>query len=354
MAKKNNSNQDIDFESASDAMNSLMACSLASTSIRKVYLKLCAIADTPVVITKKELMADIKRDFRVCKVDRPRPTVESLEPDDPHFNTDGFAVRSHYPGPHLRQYQNNAMVTLKKQMRPDLHTFDLCRRIDLSGQLIGDQGVADLCVHLSKSPVETIALNNNKITDKGLIVLSLQLRSLDNLRNLHLAGNLFRDEGIEALFHGDRYSPSLRFLNLSENNLGNRSAWAIGMMFYSSRVCELEELMIGGQCHIRYSIDPFVRALVPHLILPGNRCLKRLHVGHAGVTDAGIRAIITLLMAKADTAETVAHGVHCGVLRGGGLEGLVLSRTALFSSPHRYAFLHALVVSEEVEYSRVQ
>jgi hypothetical protein len=294
-----------------------MACSLASTSIRKAYLKICEIADKPLIVTKQELMVDIKRDFRVCKVERVYKT-ESLEPDDPQFNTNGFAIRTHYPGPYVRGYANNALLDLKKKMHPQLWTFELCRVIDLSGQLIGDHGIDELCLHLAHSPVETIALNNNRITDKGLIALSLKLRSLSNLRNLHLAGNTFHDEGIEALFHGDRYSPSLRLINLSENNLSNRSAWAIGMMFYSSRVCELEELIIGGQFNIRYSIDKFVRALIPHLILPGNRCLKKLNIGHAGLTDTGIMAVISLLMAKQHKAEDVAKGVHKDSLRGGG------------------------------------
>lgn len=275
-------NHDVDFDSTQDAMNSLMACSLASTTIRKAYLKICEIADAPVIVTKKELMADIKRDFRVCKVENVIE-FESLEPDpdDPNINNSGFALRSHYPGPYTRRYQNNAFQSLKKQLHPQLWTFELCQTIDLSGQLIGDKGVDDLCVHLSHSPVETIALNCNNITDEGMVTLSLQLRSLNRLRSLHLAGNKFRDAGVEALFHGDRYSPSLRLINLSENDLCSRSAWAIGMMFYTSRVSELESLLMGGQCHLRYSVDKFVRALVPHIILPGNRCLKKLSIGES-------------------------------------------------------------------------
>jgi hypothetical protein len=352
--KNSQTSHDIDHDATSDALNSLMACSLASTSIRKAYLKICEIADTPIILTKKDLMDGIVRDFRICKVERVHEEVQSLDPDDPKFNKNGFAVRSHYPGPYVRQYQNNAMVDLKKKMHPKLWTFDLCRVIDLSGQLIGDKGIDELCIHLSHSPVETLALNANNITDKGLIALSLNLRSLSHLETLHLADNKFRDEGIEAMFHGDRYSASLRLLNLSENNLSNRSAWAIGMMFYPSRICALESLLIGGQCNIRYSIDKFLCALVPHLILPGNRCLKKLNIAHAGVTDVGIVAIMTLLMAKPDPADVVAKGMHSDVLRGGGIEYLVMSRSPIFRSRHRHSFLHTLIVSIFVLYSSLK
>ena len=341
--KQKDFNHDIDKDAASDAMNAMMACSIASTSVRKAYLKICEIADTPVIVTKKELMEGIVRDFRICKQEVVHKTA-SLEPENPAHRQNGFATRTHYPSPFVRRYSNNALTDLKKKMHPKLWTFELCRVIDLSGQLIGDHGMMELCENLAQSPVEKIALNYNNITNKGLIEFSLKLRSLSNLRELYLAGNKFRDDGIEALFHGERYSPTLRLINLSENNLSNRSAWAIGMMFYPSRECQFEELIIGGQHTIRYSLDKFLRALVPHLILPGNRCLKKLHVGHAGLTDSGILAIISLLLGKLDKAEDVAAGRHKDILRGGGVEYLVMSRSPIFKSPHRVAFLNALVV----------
>ena len=337
--------QDIDFEAASEAYSAMMACRITTSSIRTTYNKLCNITEFPPVVSKKELMVDISRDYRVCKVSREVNVYKLPGFDNPDELRSGFAQRTVYDGPYVRDYKQNAMQDLIKKLHPKLWTFDMCRVIDLSGQLIGDSGVNDLCKNLSGSPVETLALNKNNISDEGLMALSLHLRSLSHLQCLHLARNAFRDEGIEALFHGDRYSPSLRLLNISENNVGARSAWAIGMMMYPSRQSHLSELIFGGQCHLHYSSDNFIRALIPHLILHGNRCLKKLNVSHSGLTDSGILGIITLLMARQSGGEDRFELSKSHFRREKGIEYLVLSRAPIFWSKYRFAFLNALMVS---------
>jgi hypothetical protein len=202
--------------------------------------------EAPAKVTKAELMVDVKRDFRFFRTSRYQTVEGPVEGDDDYVSESDYR-RDFYPSPFIRNYKAEVFTDLKRFVQPGLASFQTIRIIDLAGQRIGDDGLCDLCFGLKDCPVETLSLSRNLITDIGLAYLAGVLRSLKQLDTLHINENNFGDDGVEALFHYDNYSRSLRHINLSTSKLGKGSAWAIGTMFYKSRESNLEELHIGGQ-----------------------------------------------------------------------------------------------------------
>mmetsp|Transcript_7929 Transcript_7929/g.11822 ORF Transcript_7929/g.11822 Transcript_7929/m.11822 type:complete len:1126 (-) Transcript_7929:770-4147(-) len=323
---------DMDFLQMKDALTAVVACSVTGSIIRTAFVRVCNITDVPVVITRAELMADIKRDFRFVKGPQyVKPLQHSV--DDGTDASGNPYKRDMYPSPFLRDYKATQFNELKKHVQPKLWTFNAVRVIDVAGQMApkGDKGLQELVSHLAGCPVEILSLSNNNITDVGLKHFAPVFRSLKCLHTLHLTHNKFTDEGMEALFHIDNFSPTLRVLNVAFNELGKGSAWVLGRMFEKSRAALLEELWIGGQTHYRYTVNKFFLNFVPHLLYPGARPLKRLDVSSAGLNQEGLTALIALIVSSKD------------------LEHVNVSRTPIDPTPLRYAFISALMANTSLK-----
>jgi hypothetical protein len=316
---------DREYEEVKDALTSLVSCSIVSHAIRHAYVQVCDIQISPVRVTRNELMQDIKRDFHFVKGSQYRRGSQIYQ-DDPLLQSQ--YRRDEYLNPYLRNYSASVFEDLNRTLHPHLNSFNSVMTIDLSGQLQHNSTelLSSFLNNLSGCSLEVLILTNNKITDEGLKILASKIRSYRSLHTLYLNQNQFTDDGIEVLFHNDHFSSTLQILNLSYNQLGRTSAWAIGRMFAPGKIVNLEELYIGGQVNYHHSIDPFFISLVPHLLYPGARRLKKLDISSSGLSLDGLSALITLI------AWTPS------------LEILNMSRIPIEPSRYRSQFILALLV----------
>lgn len=243
-----------------------------------------------------------KRDLNINakpKYEKPNPIDTSAEV---HGKT-GYADLDEYPNSFIRDYQLNAFSASMKLIHPRLQIFKNILRIDMSGQLIGDEKLEELCQMLPKCPLEILSLNECDVTDSGMEILSSVLRSLPLLRQLNLSSNLFTDTGVSYLFQSDKYSPNLESLHLSRNGLTLKSAYYIGQMFAPEMKCKLDSLYLGGRLGEKSFGNEFIRVLVGALCKPCARPIKLLHYPDAGLTDDGIASICALITCSSDIRE---------------------------------------------------
>jgi hypothetical protein len=226
--------EDLDHKQMREALTSVVSCSIASGAVRAAFVKVCNITDEPLIITRAELMEGIVRDLHYMKSSQYK-RADGVISDD--YISDAEYRRDIYPSAYVKDFKERAFNDITKRINPKLPEFSAVRQIDLTGQLIisPDTRLMELCENLKGSPVELLALGNNGITNVGISQFAKILRSLSRLHTLHLNHNKFTDDGLETLFHSDNYSPTLRKLNLSYNDLGKGSAWAIGRIFTPGR-----------------------------------------------------------------------------------------------------------------------
>lgn len=222
--------EDLDHLQMREALTSVVSCSVASSAVRHAFVKVCKISETPLIITRAELMEGIVRDMHYLKSSQYKRSVDNLQDN---YISDVDYRRDIYQSAYIKDFKEQTFHDIIQRVKPNFPDFRALRQIDLSGQLIlaPDTRLMELSESLSGSPVEILALGSNNITDVGLAQFAKVSRSLRHLHTLHLNHNKFTDDGLEALFHSDNYPPTLRKLNISYNNLGKGSAWAIGKMF---------------------------------------------------------------------------------------------------------------------------
>jgi hypothetical protein len=287
--------RDREYEEVKDAMTSLVSCSIVSHAIRHAYLKVCEITIDPIRLTRFELMKDIKRDFHFVKGSQYQRTSQRYKDD---LIVESQYRRDEYLNPYLRNYSASVVQDLNQIIHPShYNSFNSVMTIDLSGQLQHNSTelLSTLLNNISGCSLECLLLTNNRITDHGMKILALKIRSFHFLHTLYLNQNEFTDEGLHLLFHNDYFSSTLRILNLSFNQLGKMSAWSIGRMFAPGKIADLEELSIGGQVNHHHCLDDFFISLVPHLLYPGARSLKKLDISSSGLSLNGLSALITLI-----------------------------------------------------------
>lgn len=317
--------KDREYQEIYDALTSLVTCSIVSHAIRHAYVKVCDIKEGPVIVTKQELMQDIKRDFRFVKGSQYRRNSQKYR-DEIIFGSQ--YRRDEYTSPFLRDYQETALAEVNRTIQPHLPSYKKIKYLDLAGQLQHNsyELLSTLLENISGCPLEVLVLANNNITDDGLKILASKIRSFHYLHSLYLNNNQFGDDGIESLFHTDNFSSTLRILNIAYNKLGKTSAWSIGRMFAPGNISNLEELYVGGQVTYHYSIDQFFISFVPHILYPGARKLKRLDISASGLSLNGLSALITLI------SWTTS------------IEILNISQIAIEPTKYRYHFILALLV----------
>ncbi|NXT71710.1 DRC5 protein, partial [Chaetops frenatus] len=96
--------------------------------------------------------------------------------------------------------------------------------LDLSHNLIRDNGAQALGKLISHSRLETLNLCNNQICHLGAQALAQGLAESSTLTSLNLRLNFVEDKGGEAIGHALLTNTSLKFLHLGSNNLSEPTA----------------------------------------------------------------------------------------------------------------------------------
>uniref|UniRef100_A0A7S4K9R2 Uncharacterized protein n=1 Tax=Paramoeba aestuarina TaxID=180227 RepID=A0A7S4K9R2_9EUKA len=94
--------------------------------------------------------------------------------------------------------------------------------INLSSNLLGDEGAASVAAALSKAqaPVPSLDLNHNKIGDKGAAAIAELISNSTHITSVNLVGNEIGDEGAAKLADAIAAQPAIESVDLSNNQLG--------------------------------------------------------------------------------------------------------------------------------------
>ena len=102
--------------------------------------------------------------------------------------------------------------------------------LDLASNKLTDQSVVILGTNLASLPnLRSLDLRNNEIGDAGIKAISASLNHLSQMTNIMLAGNKIGEDGANTLAGHMWKTKSLRFINLSLNNIP--SAGVLGLRF---------------------------------------------------------------------------------------------------------------------------
>jgi hypothetical protein len=160
---------------------------------------------------------------------------------------------------------------------------------------IGDERFAEIATTLrSQSHLEYLIFDNNNIGRSGCVALGNTLSRLpasNNLKTLHLSGNVIDDVGLQALAEGMMNCHSLTTIYLG----GNRSITAAGLSSLSPLLqSESHSLVKVSLFNINFRDDGAI-ALAEGL--RGNKTLKELWLSPetAGITSVGWSAFSRLL-----------------------------------------------------------
>lgn len=160
--------------------------------------------------------------------------------------------------------------------------------LDLSSNNIGDEGITALaaCRKLLQG-LGFLRLNDNDISDKGLMVLSsvLQDGASPRLRVLHLCYNLIGPKGVSALAQSLQWLPLLETLNITGNVIGLQGCEAVALAFQHCHKLQwlyMDGDEIGAQG---------ARVLSKGLRLPACPKLSFLHVNSEAIGAEGRRLL---------------------------------------------------------------
>lgn len=317
----------------SAAQIAIIACQIPHDAINSGLLK-SIVVWRETRKTKAEWNAERKRDVQICKAPTRSGKDVYVDPLAEFLETHGkvsYSLESD-PVPYLRSYTYSSYLYALKNMNVAFASFQRIQCLDFSGQLLGDDRLAEACSGLRRCPLAVLSLCYNNITDRGMTVLARHLRSLGNLQELNLAGNLFSDAGVQAIFENDCYSPTMVKIDLSCNNLGPKAAYALGNMFSSDdRVCRLDSLFLGGKVGKRGWGNDFLRVLVEHLCRQGARPLRRLSIPSAALFAGGISCLAALVATSTS------------------LEVLNLTKNTLADAESRNHLRHALRINSSLQ-----
>ena len=93
---------------------------------------------------------------------------------------------------------------------------------------MGDEKFASLVTLLDKTPIATLNITNNNITNKSMFTFGKVLKKLVSLKVIILSNNQFTDEGVSYILSSYNYSSCISTLDLSYNKLGLKSAYLLG------------------------------------------------------------------------------------------------------------------------------
>ena len=227
----------------------ILACNFSKSVIDEGFKK-AAVALKPKVQTKQGYKNALKRNYTLgIKKDSSPPVTnnKSIDALADQMEVNGrpvyYAIETE-PNPYLKNYHQKIFSDIIYDFSNDLRIRSNILRLDLTGQLIGNQGLSKLSNLLVNSPIEVLVLTNNDIDDDGIKEFSKILRSLSNLSELFLNSNKITDSSIEALCHSSSYSFSLKLINLARNHLTRLSAYDLGLMFTTKRHSKVSTIIL--------------------------------------------------------------------------------------------------------------
>ena len=231
------------------AQAAALSCEMSLSSIRQ-GLKATVLKLSKKVKTKYEWNQERVRDFRNCKTPAVVAAPMSVEDQLELNGVVSYQLMYNDPVPYLRDYKYKVYEDALQQVNFK-YVFKNLRKLDMSGQLIGDERVKELCGAVRRSLLEVLILTQNKITDAGMTELAGTLRTLFSLAELNVSANNFTDAGVKVICSDEFYPPSLKLLDLSCNALHAPSAVYIGYLlqpnFQPNLAHNLESITLGGR-----------------------------------------------------------------------------------------------------------
>jgi len=131
--------------------------------------------------------------------------------------------------------------------------------LNLSGEKVGDSGVAALLSFKGLEKVTQLDLRYNQISEKGARLLA-ESNKFPRLKSLDLRHNFFLDSGAVSLANSTGF-PNLQKLNLSFNEIRDQGALALGT---SNNFPKLQKLDLRGN-YLAGETKSILKAGLSHL-----------------------------------------------------------------------------------------
>lgn len=183
--------------------------------------------------------------------------------------------------------------------RPECETHD-CRGVHAlqEDNRIGDKGAKSLAAALSsnRSNITRVSLFDNKIGDAGATAIATTLSQNTSVYSLNLGGNNLSDAGAMAIAEGLRDNGNLRELLLWGNAIGDRGAAAISQVLSFTNI---KKLSFRGNVIGDEGAIALARAMYSH------PTLKTLNLGNNQLTSIGAQAILEAVQANPSEGRTV-------------------------------------------------
>ncbi len=169
-----------------------------------------------------------------------------------------------------------------------------CTILDLSGNEITCEGVILLADALNNNlTIKELILYNNRIGDKGIRALALEL-SINNstLKKLNLGFNDITDDGAQHLAQMLKTNRTLTHLSLQQNHIGDRGTQLLaGVLARHNWSLELLTLFSN-----KFLSDLSVTALSDMLRL--NQSLQKLDIDDCNLTDTSEAKLQEIIKSK--------------------------------------------------------
>jgi Ran GTPase-activating protein (RanGAP) involved in mRNA processing and transport len=140
--------------------------------------------------------------------------------------------------------RSNVGMEAVKRLASALERNNKLQRLNLGDNALGDAVIEELARSLQarqqRSPLKSVNLSRNNITDKGLAVFPT-LGANIGLQELHLAGNSITDAGALDLAKAFIHNTSVRWVNLSQNRLSYRGKRALKLFLPDDATLETDE-----------------------------------------------------------------------------------------------------------------
>ena len=186
--------------------------------------------------------------------------------------------------------------------------------IDISGKMMGDVHMADLCktVIVKDRKLEVLSAKMNNIGPKGAASIARLIDKIDTLEQIRLNRNRISNDGalhIARAIVSSKKRSCLRMLRLSYNSIGDAGASALANAVRGSLLSSL-------QLSMNRITD--VGAIELFKALPSMKSMKSLYLnGNAGITDLSCSVLaetlplnLSVRLVRLDDCGITFKGVH--------------------------------------------
>ena len=174
------------------------------------------------------------------------------------------------------------------------------KRLDLSENSIGDQGLKAVAEGLVGCNLEELYLSDNELADSvsGLISLGMLMGKTSSMKKLCLYNSSLTDEGLQSFVEGMSNCCNLTKLDLPWNRLITANGLASLSSLFRAEQCSLRILDLYG-IHLG---DDGAAVLANGLV--GNKSLTNLYFNFSGITERGWAAFSRLLCNTSSVNDT--------------------------------------------------